>query len=148
MRPTGGTGDGTIRDGGAADGTGIRGLTPSPSFLATEFSIVRLAGVSILRGGSIRLRSTVMDLATTITISALTIGLGDRVPITSDLAPTRMGSIADPDRPVADFALDRLASPMDDSAVAPAEEGSIAAVSMEAVAGFTAAGAEVSMDGN
>src|SRR5579864_2352750 len=59
--------DGAAPGGGEPIGIGIPGLTPSLSFRATGFSIARSAGVSIPRGGYIKLRSsgTVMGTADT-----------------------------------------------------------------------------------
>jgi hypothetical protein len=56
--------DGAAQAGGEPIGIGIRGLTPSLSFQVTGFSIARSAGVSILRGGYIRLRSSGTDMGT------------------------------------------------------------------------------------
>jgi hypothetical protein len=56
--------DGAAQAGGEPIGIGIRGLTPSLSFQVTGFSIARSAGVSILRGGYIRLRSSGTDTGT------------------------------------------------------------------------------------
>jgi hypothetical protein len=50
--------------GGEPIGIGTPGLTRSLSYPATGFSTARSAGVSILRGGYIRLRSSGMDMGT------------------------------------------------------------------------------------
>jgi len=56
--------DGAAQAGGEPIGIGILGLTPSLSFQATGFSTARSAGVSILRGGYISLRSSGTDMGT------------------------------------------------------------------------------------
>jgi len=56
--------DGAAQAGEEPIGIGIPGLTPSLSFRATGFSIARSAGVSILRGGYIRLGSSGTDMGT------------------------------------------------------------------------------------
>jgi hypothetical protein len=74
--------------GTAPDGIGIRGSTPTPSFLATEFSTARLAGDftrrSTLDGGHSGMDSgTVTDSAgAIITTSIMTITRGGLVSIT------------------------------------------------------------------
>src|SRR5579863_6176122 len=56
--------DGAAQVGGEPIGIGTHGLTHSLSYLATGFSTARSAGVSILRGGYISLRSSATDMGT------------------------------------------------------------------------------------
>ncbi len=91
--------DGVAQAGGEPIGIGIRGLTLSPSFRAMGFSIARSAGVSILRGGRIRLRSSAMavtglvDIGTSTITSAKTPITGGPVLTMSEDAITLMASI-------------------------------------------------------
>jgi len=73
--------DGAAQAGGAPIGIGIRGLTPSLSFRAMGFSTAHLAGASIHRGGSTRLRSSDMDMDTADMVG--TAGMVDTSTITS-----------------------------------------------------------------
>src|SRR5580704_6976109 len=99
--------DGAVLTGGEPIGLGTLGLTLSPSFQATGFSIARSAGVSIPRFGSIRLRSSGTDMGTagtdadmvTITITSV------QMPVTGGTALTMQpgavmptASITDRDR--------------------------------------------------
>ena len=99
--------DGAALAGGERIGIGIHGLTPSLSFRATGFSIARSAGVSILRGGYISLRSSGTDMGTadsgadtvTITITSVpTRVIGDPVLTMSEDAVMPTASIAERDR--------------------------------------------------
>jgi len=99
--------DGAAQAGGEPIGIGIPGLTPSLSSRAMGFSIARSAGASILRGRSIRLRSSGTDMGTadtdagTVTITITSV----QMPVTGDSALTMLedavmptASIAERDR--------------------------------------------------
>ena len=146
MRLTGGE----VRDGGEPIGIGIPGLTPSLSFQVTGFSIARSAGVSILRGGCIRLRSSGTDMGTvagaamdmdTLTIISVQIrATGAMVLIMWEGAITPTVSITDRDPQevgsIPDLAwLAQRAASEDSVALASTAEE---VVFMEAVAGSTA----------
>src|SRR5579864_3752516 len=84
--------DGAAPGGGEPIGIGIPGLTPSLSFRATGFSIARSAGVSIPRGGYIKLRSsgTVMGTADTDADTVTTTITSVQTPVTGDPALTML----------------------------------------------------------
>lgn len=97
--------DGAAQAGGEPIGIGIPGLTPSLSYREMGFSIARLAGVSILHGGYIRLRSSGTDMGTadtvTITIASVqTHVIGDPALTMLEDAVIPTASIVDRDRQV------------------------------------------------